>query len=413
MLKRLSGRGLAKFVKVASLAMTAGLAMTIGMTAVSSTSAGAASKSSPFTVLMPISQSGALSGYGLAELAGMRAGAAYLNAHGGILGHKIKLVALNDNSDPTTAVSVVLNYLSSNPKPNAIWSGTESAQVTALLPIITERGIFSEGLTDVTNLFAHASKYPDQFVVGPTATQLSQSELAYAKAKGYTKVGLLIENDAFSEGQATTLEALSSHYGVNLTEVTFAGTALDVTPELSQLQSDNVQALMVSAPGPSGGYVLAGRAKLGWKVPVIGDLTLVSDPLAQDLPAADLAGVVGTDTPNGLYRTTSKLPTGDRELLKGLNSEGATINQGLNLYSQPWDGLMVINHAAKQAGSISESALVKALNHLKTATDPNYATFPEIKYTPTDHENVGGDPSGNYPLISVGTFIDGMLKPLP
>ena len=371
-----------------------------------------ASSSSPFTVLMPAAESGALSGYGIAELDGMRSAVAYLNAHGGILGHHVKLSVVNDNSDPTTAVSLVDNYLSSNPKPNLIWSGTESTDVSALLPIIVEHGLLSEGLTDVSDLFKNASKYPDQFTIGPNAVELVQSELAYAKSKGYTNLGLLSEDDAFSEGQATSMESLASHYGIKLSEVTFSGTALDVTPELSQLQSKGVDALAVSAPGPSGGYVLAGRSKLGWKVPVIGDLTLTSDPLAQTLPAADLSGVVGTDTPNGLYKPTNELTAGNQELLKGLKAEHATINQGLNLYSQAWDGLMVVDHAAKQGGSINESALVAALNHPKSASDPNYATFPDITYTVKNHENLGGTPSKNYPLIGVGAFVNGMLKPL-
>ena len=371
-----------------------------------------ASSSQPFTVLFPVAESGPLQGYGVAELNGMRAAVTLLNAHGGILGHEVKLVTFNDNSDPTTAVTLLDQYLSSHPAPNLTWSGTESTDVSALIPIIAEHGLLSEGLTDVSSLFENAGKYPDMFMVSPNSIEQVQSLFAYAKSKGYKTLGLLSENDAFSEGQVPLYESQASHYGLTVTEVTLPGTATTVTPELSKLQSDGVKALAVSAPGPSGAYVLAGRAKLGWNVPILGDTTLLSDPLAQDLPRADLAGVVGLSTPNGVYRPISKLTSGNQELLKGLKAEKATITQGLDLYSLAWDGLMVVNHAARQAGSISEHALVAALDHLKVASTHNYATYADYEYTTKDHENVGGTASKNYLMIKVGTFATGMLKPL-
>ena len=74
-------------------------------TSSSNSTASAAANKSPFTELMVIDTSGPTKVYGTVDLASMQAAAKYQNLHGGILGHPIKVVSIDDNGDATTAVS--------------------------------------------------------------------------------------------------------------------------------------------------------------------------------------------------------------------------------------------------------------------------------------------------------------------
>ena len=70
-------------------------------------SGGSGGSSGPITIGISVSLSGDFSGDGLATKQGYETWAAYQNAHGGILGRKIKLDILSDGSSPT---QVITNY---------------------------------------------------------------------------------------------------------------------------------------------------------------------------------------------------------------------------------------------------------------------------------------------------------------
>jgi branched-chain amino acid transport system substrate-binding protein len=73
----------------------------------SGSSSGSGNSSQQITIGISVSLSGDFSGDGLATKQGYETWAAYQNAHGGILGRKIKLEILSDGSSPT---QVVTNY---------------------------------------------------------------------------------------------------------------------------------------------------------------------------------------------------------------------------------------------------------------------------------------------------------------
>lgn len=79
----------------------------LAATACGSSSGGSSGSSGPITVGVSVSLSGDFSGDGLATKQGYETWAAFQNAHGGILGRKIKLDFVSDGSSPT---QVVTNY---------------------------------------------------------------------------------------------------------------------------------------------------------------------------------------------------------------------------------------------------------------------------------------------------------------
>ena len=124
--------GLASCAAALTVALAVAACGSSSSSSSSSTSSGGSGGSStssaegPINVLDITATSGPTAIYGEAETDGLEAAAAYYNAQGGILGHKVNIVVANDNSDPTIASSIATKDLSSDPGKYAmVWDGEE------------------------------------------------------------------------------------------------------------------------------------------------------------------------------------------------------------------------------------------------------------------------------------------------
>jgi branched-chain amino acid transport system substrate-binding protein len=381
-----------------------------GSTGGGTTSSSAGSKTD-FTVLGITAQSGIFSAYGEADDASLKAAAAYLNASGGILGHKVQIVTENDNSVPATAVSLVQEYLSDHPAPDDVYPGSESTETQALFPLLAQKNLLAEvGSSGFTEL--ETGKYPYIFSsLGPPGQSLD-ALVANLKNSGYKSVGLLVEGLEFTEGEVPTLTADLKSAGISYHLANFQPTALDLTPEMSQLKADSPDALIVCAISASAGYALKARAQLNWNVPVVGDVAFGDTNLVSLVPASDLQGVQAVIYGSSKYLTPAQRPAGLTTFLKYMQPYMNATISGLPMVTmgRAWDGLMAIAAAAKQANSIDAAAISKALENFGDTSDPNFVVFPQIGYTPSNHEDTLTT-IADYPVVGVGSIVGGMLKP--
>jgi branched-chain amino acid transport system substrate-binding protein len=364
-----------------------------------------------FTVLGVTAQSGAFSAYGAADDASLKAAAAYLNASGGILGHKVEIVTENDNSVPATAVSLVQEYLSNHPAPNDVYPGSESTETQALFPLLAQKNLLAvAGSSGFTEL--ETGKYPDIFSsLGPPGQSLD-ALVANLKNSGYKSVGMLVEGLEFTEGEVPTLTADLKKAGISYHVADFQPTALDLTPEMSQLKANSPDALVVLAISASAGYALKARAQLNWNVPVVGDVAFGDTNLVSLVPASDLKGVQAVIYGSSKYLTPSEYPPGLTTFLKYMQPYMNSTISSLPMVTpgRAWDGLMAIAAAAKQANSIDPAAIAKALENFSDTSDPNFVVFPKIGFTPSYHEDTLTT-IADYPVVQVGSIVGGMLKP--
>ena len=93
----------ARIAAVAILAAVSVAACGISSTGTPSTGAQAGPSGTPIQIGISLSKTGDFSADGLACLRGYQLWANDVNSHGGLLGRPVKLVVLNDNSDPGTA----------------------------------------------------------------------------------------------------------------------------------------------------------------------------------------------------------------------------------------------------------------------------------------------------------------------
>jgi branched-chain amino acid transport system substrate-binding protein len=393
-----------------SSSSSAASASSSGGSGSSSSTAASTSSKSPFTVLMVIDTSGPTKAIGVVDEAAMKASAAYWNQHGGILGHPISITVLNDNGDETTAVSVFDNYLTGHPKPDMVFAGTSGIDSGGLIPAVKRDHVLDVAVDDGGAACEKNAQVtcPTAFTPGPVSYNQQAPIAAWFQSKHYTKIGILQEEDAFSESETPILQANLKTKGIQTAVASFAPTAVDVKPQLSQLKSAGVQAIYAEALGAPAGYEALGRQQLGLvsKIPLVFDYGAASLDLTKLTTPAQLQNAY-----EGIAKSSDPYVTmPGRNLLIQYGGTGVD-SQPIIIASFEWQDLVTVHDAAKQAGSIDTDALISALNNLSPAAqnDPLNMTAPGVQFTTSVHENISPKGQDAYEVVPVGPIKQGQV----
>jgi branched-chain amino acid transport system substrate-binding protein len=394
------------------LAQIGALAVALTALAACSSSGGStaqtsAASSSPVSVLVITDTSGADKSFGSQQALGFEAAAAYLNAHGGILGRHVNVTILPDNADASTATSGLIKALTtSSGKYSLVWAGEEGTVIDATIPIITRYKLFGLAPNDGDDLCADASQCPTVFTMSGNSGVFPQGAAAFFKSKGYTNVGIADEQIDFDQAQVPELQATLTKDGIKSETASFPATAVDVAPEVSSLRSAGAQAVFAPVLGAADGYVLNARAGLGWNVPVVLDVGGSSFDIPQLAPASELGDVY--ESPFYCENPDNTIP--GWSLLNKYSPTPLSSSEPCSQAGFAWDAMMTFRNAAVKAGSVNASALETAMLSLKeTSANSDMVDFQQYCWSATDHENVCQQPS-DYAITPVGSIIDSRLK---
>lgn len=341
-----------------------------------------------YNLLAIVASSGPLAAVTSAEVQGLQAGTAFVNAHGGIDGKTVKLTVKNDNADPTTAANLVQSALSGGSKPDLVYAGTTSNETAAILPILTQNKILSIQ-TSVSDATIDPSKNPYAFSLASRPADFA-SELAAALGKHYPnvkKIGIIIGNDVNGStnlaNEKKALEAKS--YTLDIQQYNPANT-VDMTPQLQRLKADNPDLLVAGGFGAVAGYILKSRGKLGWNIPLVGDASFSSNALPTLASAAELKGVSVLVQKSEIYKPLSQQNTAFKTLFNTVKpSESASVP--FNLYAFGWDDLVLAKVAGDQAKAVDAESMTKALENLSDPSDPNFI-LGSYKYSAQQHSPI-------------------------
>lgn len=382
-------------VSVMVLTAACGSSTTSGATG----SSGATASKSPYKVLAVVDTSGPLNIYGTKELLAARAAAAYWNARGGIDGRKLVVSYVNGNSDPTTASTALVQWVAANGKPNLVIDAESGTDDTGIPPIVKRDNLLTLGLDSAGVCASNSSSTcPTRFSPAPTNALAMDQTAAWMKSQGYKSVGLLAEEDAFTQSEEAPLQAALKKEGISTTVATFPTNAVSVTPQMSELAAAHVNVIWGAALGPAAGYILSARSSLGLSTPI------EFDPGAS---AQDLTTLVSSASLKNTYEliarpvsSTSNDP-GRNAMFKAATTIGS-VNSPLAM-SIIWDSFVVLHDAAKQAGTTNQASVINALLHLSPAnqTDPLLAYAPKVTFSSSVHQNVGA-PLDTYLVVPVG-----------
>lgn len=319
----------------------------------------------------------------------VKASAAVLNKAGGINGKQVEVDVVDDQGNPTTAVTKLQEAINSGKQPVAWLDSGPSNLAAAVLPILNQNKILSFNIGP-TKDSSDASTLPYNFDLSPSPASYAKAFCPYAQQQGHTKVAILYGDDAYGDALGPQIKQDCESGGATVTGIDkFDETSLDVTPQLQKLQATNPQTLILVAYGAPVGYVLKGLTRIGWTVPVLGDIAVAATDIVVTAPPA---GLLGTPEVANLrmevfqstaYRAQDTQPPALNTMIQALSGQGSIPASLVLAYD--YDGLQLLAAAAKKANTTTDAAaLAKAIEGLG-AGEAQTGVFERYYFTATDH----------------------------
>lgn len=318
-------------------------------TSSSGSSASGAASGSPVVFHVLLSETGAGAFLGSRGATSLKAQAAYINSQGGINGHPIKLDMKDNESNPSTNVSLATGWISQGV--HFILNGSLAGVDSAVDALATPNGPFIYDLSPGV----HPKPGSMVFSSDISTKSLITADLTYFKSKGYTKIAALTSTDGSGVDGLTQLKTVLAEPQFSsfklLTSQTFDPTAVSVTTQLSVIKSANPQALVVWTTGAPFGTVVKGMASLGMS-------NLPTTTTAGNDPYAELHSL-SQYLPKNLYIACgpqniplSQLPSGPVKSQDQIFSKVITAAGGhpSDAYGLTWDPMQLLVGALKKLG---------------------------------------------------------------
>lgn len=337
-------------------------------------------------VLGGLSAKGILADNSSTSVLSAQAGAKVINEKGGIGGRQIVVEVIDDQANPTQAVTKIREALNSDKKPHAVLNSGPSTIAQATLPILNQAGILSFNIGPTSTSF-DASKFPLNFDLSPAPRNYAEGFLDHIKSQGYKSVGIIHGNSAYGEAFGNTTAEVLTEGGITVTAVEgYDYGALDMTPQLDAVKASSPDALIIDGYGSVVGYVLQGVEKLGWDIPLIGNNSIAATGLISKKPPD---GVLGTDAVKNLvmqvFASTKFDPdaSGVNEAVSTMKSLGEIKASLILAYN--YDTLALMAAAAEAAGSIDAKAMAAALETDAVTEAADTVIIKKYNWTPDSH----------------------------
>lgn len=362
-----------------------------------------------YSIYASLSLTGPLAGSSKAQQEGLEIAVDAINEAGGINGEQIELTVVDDQLDPTKAVTLLQEQID-KAKPDMVVHGVSSAVSLAMLPLLTRNEILSTGNT-YANQINDPETYPYAFGTNPVVALDPQAAAELFAEEGYEKIAYLGANDALGQSIMEAFQEVLPGEGFELVVETYAPADLDMTAQLQRLQASNPDALIIQGYGTAAGYALESRTKLGWDIVTYGDGGLGN--------GNNLALISSEADWNNLYLRVFAINTAEREvdgteaftyLTSELERRGSSFDQLMQLYALQWDAVYVVKQAVEQAGSKDAPSVAEALENLEPLDgETPYITHPKfLSYSADNHfRNLGTDA---YIVVRPGPVVKGTIE---
>lgn len=356
-----------------------------------------------------ISAEGTLGANSKMTVNAVKAAAAVVNKNGGFDGHPVNVTVVDDQGDPTTAVTKLQEQINNGKKPLAWLDSGPSNLAAAALPVLNQNKILSFNVGPTADS-SNPSKFPLNFDLSPDSANYATAFCPYAKQQGYTKVAVLYTDDAYGDVLGPAIKDACTKSGSTVTGIEkFDPTSLDMTPQIQSIKSGNPQAVMLVGYGAEVGYVLKGFTKLGWSVPILGDVAVAATDIVTEAPPK---GLLGTAEEKQLkfecFQSTvaqKNQPANLTTMIAALKQEGPVPASLVLGYD--YDGVQMLAAAAKAANTVTDTAaLAKAIENLKEG-DAATAVFPRYYFTSSSH--APNEPPSAFTFATPSTLTDGQF----
>ncbi|MHB0937200.1 MAG: ABC transporter substrate-binding protein [Armatimonadota bacterium] len=190
-----------------------------------------------------------------------------INARGGVNGHPIKVIILDNQSDEAKSVTAVKKLIEEH-KVLAIIGPSQTGTTLACAETVQAAKV--PMISCAAGNAINQPVKPWIFKTAQSDVHAASKVLDYCKAKKLTKVAILSVSNAFGDSGLQQIKAQAKSAGVTLiTEETFAPTDTDMTAQILRIRGKKPQAVICWGTNPGPAIVAKNMKTLGFKVPLI------------------------------------------------------------------------------------------------------------------------------------------------
>ena len=218
-----------------------------------------------------------------------------INAHGGVLGHKLACKSVDTRGEPADAVPAVNQLFASTPNV-ALVIGCTSDEAASVVPIINARKMAMFCMTGQSE-FDHVH-FPYFYRLVPPDLEESYAMTVIAQRLGYKKVALAFGNDIGSQTFVQPAIGALKKAGIAVTtSQTLDLKATTFRTEAAAIIGSHPQAIMTEALGTADPTLFAEIKQLnhGKTIPIIATSAAISPPFYKAAAAAVGAGTFASN----------------------------------------------------------------------------------------------------------------------
>ncbi|MFC5420922.1 ABC transporter substrate-binding protein [Bosea eneae] len=311
-----------------------------------------------------VSETGPASSLGDPEAKTLKLLVDEINAAGGVLGQKLKLVLYDDGGDPNKARTFATRLVEDD-EVVAIVGGSTTGTTMSIISVVENAKVPFISLAGAIEIIDPVK--PFVFKTPHTDRMACRKIFEDMKAKGFSKIALISGSDGFGASMRKQCLQVIGEFGITvLAEETYGPNDADMTPQLTNIRSKaDVQAILNPGFGQGPAIVTRNYGQLGIKMPLYQSHGVASKSFI------DLAGPAseGVRLPGTAVLVANLLPANDpqKAVVSAYTSAyQAKFNQPASTFGgYAHDGLRLLVDAIKRAGKAEPKAIRDALEGTK------------------------------------------------
>jgi ABC-type branched-subunit amino acid transport system substrate-binding protein len=369
-----------------------------GLAACSSGGGNSASANSPIVVCSDEALAGPYAQIGETDNWGSEAYFKHVNATGGILGHKVTYISLNNQSSASESELLARKCIQTYHAQFIV--GPESgADTESALPIAIANKTILISLSSGWQTNGYPSSELNSWGFPGFYDVFAEDQVASVQnliaPRHYTRVALLEDNcGSVCLANQATVQNLAKQDGFQLvsTQIDQVG-ATDVTPQVLAMLAAKPQIILFGlVPGTDSITAIRAIRAQSPTIPI-------SECSACELPSF-ISAAGGPSVMSNIYvlgsmqdwltaaeQGTSSSEAGLKAYMAGMTAAGLGNDNAIDNSQEGWDAGLEINWAITQAGNLDESTIMQKLQHLDintlgilwTRTPSNYESYSAVQ----------------------------------
>jgi branched-chain amino acid transport system substrate-binding protein len=284
-----------------------------------------------------------------------------LNAKGGIDGHKIEKVDLDDKGDPAEEPGVFRKFKEQDVR--FVVGPNSSGTTLGALPISTALKILNLS-SAVADELGNAQKYPYTFQMNASAGQEARAVVEWCvKEKGYKRIGILYADDPFGQTLTDGSEKVIAELGAELVgKVAHESVATAMTPFLSSLKKNTPDVILQwQSVAPTIAATMKSYENMGWNPPAVGHCSLLTQTTLDSASEETLSNKYGFYLRNFTWGEGAEIASKQKDYAAKLKSTAPDQGgqEAVTIVTPSYDFLYALSEAITKAGTIDDTTKVK------------------------------------------------------